>query len=133
MESRSPRSGVRNSIALMLVVLALAVRVLLPPGYMASPDAGGLQLVVCTGQGAITLESQGDGHDGDQQAKDGPCLFAGLATALDHPEPAELAGPLSVQLPRDISAVSRDQCLARSLACPTPPSHAPPAAQSLIA
>jgi hypothetical protein len=75
-------------IGLLLLALAVFARVLVPAGYMPSTD-GAPGLVICTGQGAMTLpvaaipmkdHAPGDGHD--HQA-DHACQFAAVATVAD--------------------------------------------------
>ncbi|MBW6531725.1 hypothetical protein KZ820_13355 [Sphingomonas sp. RRHST34] len=78
----SLRRTLANSprLALWLVVAALAVRLLVPAGYMLSPTRP-LALVACPGVTPVAHH----GHDGSpahQQAPDQPCAFAALAAPL---------------------------------------------------
>ncbi|ATE65091.1 hypothetical protein [Rhizorhabdus dicambivorans] len=80
--------GLRNyfrrhaGLAMLLVALALAVRALVPAGYMAGTSSTGLTVELCSGVAgesitiALPTDPAKDGH-GKAQA-DGPCSFAAL-------------------------------------------------------
>lgn len=82
----------------LLTVCAIAVRILIPAGYMVAPTdgEGGLPgIVICTAQGAKTVPVDAVGvvqdtrkapqpADGDAGADQG-CLFAGAVTPLPVP------------------------------------------------
>ncbi|MCA6236770.1 MAG: hypothetical protein IM651_03155, partial [Phenylobacterium sp.] len=66
----------------VLVVLALAMRIVVPAGVMfAETPGGGLQMTLCTGQGAMVapLSDDGTGPDAGRSASDSPCAFAATA------------------------------------------------------
>ncbi|MFZ0266616.1 hypothetical protein [Caulobacter sp.] len=82
----------------LLTVCAIAVRVLIPAGYMVAPahGQGGLPaIVICTAQGAKTLavdasgavqNDQGAPKPADGKAnRDHGCVFAGAVTPLPVP------------------------------------------------
>lgn len=74
--------GMLRRTAPLLAALAVTLRVLVPAGVMfeVAPD-GGLQMTLCTGQGAMALQP-GDPDSGPEPAEaspDSPCAFAGLA------------------------------------------------------
>ncbi|OQW41681.1 MAG: hypothetical protein A4S12_00080 [Proteobacteria bacterium SG_bin5] len=72
-----------------LIALALLLRVLVPAGLMPRIDAGGLRLVVCTGEAAhaqVTVPLGQPDHEkapgpGDLH-KAAPCAFAGLGAPV---------------------------------------------------
>lgn len=70
-----------------LATLAIVMKVMIPPGFMAptaSSNTSPFALVLCTGQGAVTIHP-GEalpGHDGLDKAPaksghEAPCAFAG--------------------------------------------------------
>lgn len=85
-------TGLMRHVWLTMATLAIALKIIIPPGFMAGPPAADLPfaLVLCTAQGAMVVEA-GDAAvpHGDQDtapaAMDAPCLFAGLAAAAPPP------------------------------------------------
>lgn len=86
-----------------LVALTVALRLLVVPGYMvqASPD-GGVTVVLCTADGAVTRTLHADGtasspDDGQTapSAKDSACVFALAGPALAAPCRRDRAWPRS--------------------------------------
>ena len=82
------RRGVRGWVALLLAP-ALALRLLVPDGFMAGGAGGTLTMQMCHGDArssAVIRLTQGDEaptpHDGDHES---PCVFA--ATAATAPPP----------------------------------------------
>jgi len=82
----------------LLTVCAIAVRVLIPAGYMVAPTQGqgGLPaIVICTAQGAKTVAVDASGVVQDDQGAPKPadgkanpdhgCVFAGAVTPLPVP------------------------------------------------
>jgi hypothetical protein len=120
---------------LVLVALAMLVRVLIPAGFMAAPDdLGRAGIVICTGDGAMTVSVDADGtvhkapvddQHQDKPKSDHPCAFAGAATPLAAPVLAlSEAAPTIHQV-----AVPRLQSHQRpglGLAAPPPPTTGPP-------
>ena len=79
------RPGAWRHVCLTLAVLALAMKVLVPAGFMTAAPTNDLPfpLVLCTGQGAMVV-APGDllpGHEqkgsDEKSAHDSPCAFAG--------------------------------------------------------
>ena len=90
------RPPLRSRLLPALAALALAVRLLVPAGFMPA-GAGGLQLTICTSAGMVTLPGRA-GHEPAAPAPDKhPCAFTALAApplgsdapamALPHPLP----------------------------------------------
>lgn len=116
--------------ALACVVLALAVRALVPAGWMPSGDRA-FALTVCTGVDiqTIWMDSKGGLHeqnpDDHQQPKHEPCAFAGTSDAAS-------VAQADIDEPRPLSAAAaqlfRTQLIGigHGLAAPPPPQTGPP-------
>ena len=97
MDKKAPHN--RSCVAgVAMALLALAIMVLVPSGYMVSAgSSAGLQIVVCSGHGSYAL----DGHGGqkapaDKAKGDAPCAFAGVGAG---PAPAATLAGVSVGRP----------------------------------
>ncbi len=85
---RQPNSAWRH-VSITLAVLALALKIIIPPGFMpaaATADTLPFALVLCTGQGAVTVQAGqalpvGDKPAPLKPAHESPCAFAGQALA----------------------------------------------------
>lgn len=81
----------------LLLVLVLALRSLLPAGYMPVKTSNGISIVICTSKGskAVLVDANGDLIDdhGTGQAGE-PCAFAGIASLALPPVEAS-AEPLA--------------------------------------
>lgn len=125
------RSGLGRHKALALAVLAcaLALRMLVPQGWMAVSDNHGLRFVLCSGTGPLEMTMAMPGMAGhhdqsghDRPMQDHPNAFANLGLALIEPmliEPLLLA---AVALEPKALTVA----IGRGLAAPPPPSTGPP-------
>lgn len=120
-------------VFLTLAMLAVALKVLVPAGFMASTaKVGGLPLVICTGAGALQMApAPSDGSDkhapGEKPAHDMPCAFAGHGLATPAPDlaPIEVAAfPPALALA--VPARPDSPTPGRGLAAPPPPSRGPP-------
>ena len=107
----------------------MLLRAFLPAGWM--PAEGG-RLVICTGQGAVTVESSKLGlpfGEPSQQAPSGKhdahCAFAGLGAATA-PGPLAIPKLLTVTFIEVSTPGHSFITPGRGLAAPPPPSHAPP-------
>jgi len=82
-----------RAVFMTLAALAVALKVLIPAGFMTAPDPrNGLPfaLVLCTGEGAKVVQpgdALGGHHDknADKSAHDAPCPFASHAAAAPPP------------------------------------------------
>ncbi len=113
----------------LLAFLALAMNVLVPPGFMvgASPAAG-TGLVICTGHGPATLPgaTSPKGHPAGKSGHDaGACAFAGHGVSSAPPASARVASEVFAPRVRT-GAEPQDQTPGRGLAAPPPPSQGPP-------
>lgn len=72
-------------LAWLVVMLALAMKLLVPAGFMPVLGTNGVTIVICSGSGPMTMTMAmpgmaTPGGDHDAPAKhDAPCAFAGLA------------------------------------------------------
>jgi hypothetical protein len=117
---------------LALMVFALAMRMIVPMGWMPSVVAGQTVITLCTGAGMVEAWVDADGKIHKQSpakkaAGDQPCAFAGLNAAADTPalDVASLPLPFAPQMPQSnaVAAVA----IGLGLAAPPPPATAPPA------
>ena len=112
-----------------LTALALALKVLVPQGFMLSERGPGIPLVICTGHGPLMLSD--DGHGGSknpaQKKSDAPCTGAGNVTPVAPSTLAAVSEPIVLVVDRLPGSVALDLIPGRGLAAPPPPSHAPPA------
>ena len=113
----------------VLVALALTMRIVVPAGVMfaETPD-GGLQMTLCTGQGAMVapLNDDGTSPDAGKGASDSPCAFAATAAftpteSVLLPVPAPWPAP-----PVFIGLESGHQRPGLGLPAPPPPKTGPP-------
>jgi hypothetical protein len=119
---------VLRRLAGLVVILALAVRALIPAGFMLAPADGAdqLSIVICTGHGAMTVPSSGDGDPNapDQGQDTGLCPFAASLAVSKAIAVFILAAP-----PRDFTetrhAIS-SQSVSEARRWPVPPARAPP-------
>jgi hypothetical protein len=78
------------ALALAVLALALAVKAMVPAGYMLAADSKSLSLTVtvCTGMDTmqktieIPVHKSQDGKSSHEQAGDSPCAFTALSHAL---------------------------------------------------
>ncbi|MFL9839501.1 hypothetical protein ABS767_00875 [Sphingomonas sp. ST-64] len=73
-------------IAAALVLLALAVKLAVPAGFMPVAQSGKILVMVCTGMGQQQMEIDVPGmpakEDGATRTAGQPCAFAGLAMPM---------------------------------------------------
>jgi hypothetical protein len=123
---RQHRLGGRRGF-LILALLALWVQVLIPSGFMVASSDTGPALVICTGHGALTLDSHGQPGKAPSPKADMPCVFAGHGVAGATPPVARVSPPTAIVVARVAQAIRR-AAPGRGLAAPPPPSHGPPPA-----
>lgn len=133
---RRPRriSGLFSHVCLMLAALAIALKVLVPTGFMTAAPTGGLPfaLVICTAQGAVTLqpgEALGANDHGAPAGKtghDSPCAFAGHGLGAPPPNLTDSVQVAFVAYrapePRSLTGLAPG----RGLAAPPLPARGPP-------
>lgn len=117
------------ALAVMLLALALAVRALVPAGYMATGEGRSITVTLCADasgtpqQIVVPLEDHGAGKDSPDKHQ--PCAFAAMAAALDVPPPVLVAA-----LPRQPATMRPFAAqlvgVGRGLAAPPPYQTGPP-------
>jgi hypothetical protein len=130
---RQPNSAWRH-VLMALGVLAIALRIIIPPGFMpaAATTTNPLPfaLVLCTGKGAVTVQAGqalplGDKPAPTKQAHESPCVFAGQALATPPPAWA-IAEPTLYQYEPQQQARPLGLAPARSATGPPLPARGPP-------
>jgi hypothetical protein len=113
----------QSRLGMWLVLLALALRIVVAPGFMPVVSGNGLTISMCTGQGAVTVHVPG-APDAPMQTE---CAYAALASMATHELPAVLAAPkLPVQVAAKIIAYQRAPHI--GIPAPPPPAIGPPLA-----
>jgi hypothetical protein len=119
-----------RSFAEVFVLIALAMRVIIPSGYMPSSERG-FALTICAGMDTKTvwMDKSGKLHKEDpsigKSVEHQPCAFAGAAITADFPatafqidmDPVALAAPVFAK---------REVSIGSGLAAPPPPAIGPP-------
>ncbi len=124
MNARGPFWRRPTGPGLLLVLLALAFQLILPPGTMPAARPG-LPIVLCTGHGPASYAPDSPAGHNHDDAGQHACPFAhhGL-TSPASPAPTMVVAAASYHLaaPPLPAGVAPDA----RLAAPPPPSHAPP-------
>ncbi len=116
------------ALAVILLALALAVRALVPAGYMATGEGRSITVTLCADasgtpqQIAVPLEDHGAGKDSPDKHQ--PCAFAAMAAALD--VPPGLAAPMPRQPATTRPFAAQLVGIGRGLAAPPPYQTGPP-------
>lgn len=124
--------------ALGLALIALALRVLVPSGFMvpAADQGVGFPIVLCTAQGVQTVVVDQEGQlaspdprpSGDHSPASQPhhsCAFAGVAQALGAPQSLHI-GLAGWTFAEHAFAAGTPAAPGRGLAAPPPPQTGPP-------
>jgi hypothetical protein len=119
------------NLILALLALTLAIRVIVPSGYMPSTGADGMiRVSVCTGMGATDVWIDHDGKihkeapTSDHHAQQ-PCGFGVLGLGLDVASAAIL--PMPAFADDSVTVVAGQTfSIGHGLAAPPPPSTGPP-------
>lgn len=119
---------------MMLAMIALGLKILIPPGYMAAPpqaEGPGFSLMLCTAQGMVDLAIDDPAPTEDEDgARHSPCVFAGHSLGVAAPD-LLTAQPVVFQ-PTTAAHLdmSGDIAPGRGLASPPPPARGPPLLQA---
>lgn len=129
----------RARLGVLAAVCAIAVRVMIPAGYMVAPTQGqgGLPaIVICTAQGAktVSVDASGVVQPGQKPSKpadgqagaDHGCVFAGALTPLPVPS-LQIARIEAFAVRSPIDPPSAHQRPGLGLAAPPPFKTGPPA------
>lgn len=132
--ARQP-TGLLRHVFLTLAVLAVALKVMIPAGFMAGPSTNDLPfaLVLCTSQGAMVVSS-GDalpGHSDHDKAPadaahDSPCAFAGHGIAAAPPVLADAGAVAFIAYDFKPAPAAPDLAPGRGLTGPPLPARGPP-------
>jgi hypothetical protein len=122
---------------MVLAALALAIKVMIPAGFMTAPrsaDELPFTLVLCTAQGAVTVQADDlatqthdDQDSGKRAAHDSPCAFAGHGAGAPPPNLLDARDVefVAYLAPAAVQVVHRAP--GRGLAAPPLPARGPPA------
>ncbi|WP_332772775.1 hypothetical protein [Phenylobacterium sp.] len=124
-----PGAATTRGIFLMLAALAVALKVMIPAGFMTRTATNDLPfaLVLCTDQGAVKVELQTAPDHGDVADHDSPCAFAGHTTAAPAPSPIATGVVEFVAYRRHLApSAPVDLTPGRGLAAPPLPARGPP-------
>lgn len=121
-------------LALAVLACALALRMLVPEGWMPVSDAHGFRITLCAGTGPMDMTmampgmamKHGKSDHGPQPMQDHPCTFAHLGLALAEPLLPALALPPLMRA-EALAAKPLAIAIGRGLAAPPPPATGPPA------
>ena len=116
-------------LAAVLVVLTLAVRAIVPSGYMVASGPKSISVYICAEANGmaktvtipIDSELPTKGHDSDKQSD---CAFAGMAAAVDLP--AAVDAELGVIAGHFVPRIHMSSSPGRGLAAPPPFATGPP-------
>ena len=117
---------------LALAMLAVALKVLIPAGFMARTEqAAPFPLVLCTSQGAVVADAAALGHDSheDQPAKshhDSPCAFAGHGLGAAPPTASDAEVAVVAVYERGAPALPASVSPGRGVSGPPLPARGPP-------
>ncbi len=119
-----------RNLAAAMILLALALRVIIPSGFMPSSERG-FALTICTGMDTQTvwMDKSGKLHKEDpskgKSVEHQPCAFAGAAMTAD-----VLSADFQVAMAPVALAISvfakREVSVGAGLAAPPPPAIGPP-------
>jgi hypothetical protein len=116
-----------RGVFMTLAVLALAFKILTPPGYMIAGPGASSPLVICTGHGAAILKTDPGAPSAPMPKKsDQPCAFAGNVTPLAPSTVVTRVPVLTLARRAENPAQRQDLLPGRGLAAPPPPSQGPP-------
>jgi hypothetical protein len=109
----------------VLALAAVALKVLIPSGFMVAQTRGSFPLVICTGHGPLNLSGRPDPIHGKKSTSDAPCAFSGHVATTP---PTSFVVSAAVGPAYLAPAIDRRGDLApgRGLAAPPPPSQGPP-------
>ena len=126
-----------HAATILLLLCVLAVRTVVPQGFMWGVGADGSHaLVLCSGGGAQALtpvaaaalaaQHRSDQRDHDGKSADHPCAFAAASLALDLPDQTRPIAPERARAAPAL-ALHRFTRPGLGLAAPPPPKTGPPA------
>lgn len=121
-----------RGLCALLALCAILTKAAIPAGFMIEAGAGdlGIPLVICTAQGAVTLDDHdaSPGHQTpDKKAADSHCVFAGNSAGALGPQVLALTPLTYADWTIAPAALPADLAPGRGLAAPPPlPARGPP-------
>lgn len=129
MTARIRESRQAGSLFALLLLCVLAIRAMVPIGFMPVSSAQGITVSLCTGEGSATILlpiERKDNHPGDHKSVEPPCAFAaGLGGGLVEPPSAQLLFRTDTDYRAPPTPAVAD-LIAHRLAAPPPPALGPP-------
>lgn len=121
-------------VCLTLAVLAIALKVLVPPGMMVAAEPRNdlpFPIVLCTAEGAVSVAPgtplpNHDSHEQDAKAKHEPCVFAGHGIGAAAHTPLEIGRVEFVAFERTAPAARPAVVPGRGVSGPPLPARGPP-------
>lgn len=131
-----PSATFRRQVFLTLAMLAIALKILIPPGFMAGTSTNDLpfKIYLCTAQGGVAVEA-GKSLAADRGAPepapagtshDTPCAFAGHALSAPPPSIADAPEVAFLAYVPPAPSIAADLTPGRGLAGPPLPARGPP-------
>jgi hypothetical protein len=119
-------------VCMTLAVLALALKVAVPTGFMVEARADAAPaIVLCTAQGAVTIKAPAGHHGPDAPAQtkhDAPCAFAGHGAAFVAAEPLSVTAVEFAAYAPFAPVAAVEAAPGRGLSAPPLPARGPPQA-----
>ena len=112
-------------VALTLTILAIILKLMVPPGFMIADTGAAIPITICTGHGPLIINSDAaKAPKAPARKTDAPCAGAGNVTPPGPPLGVILPEPFLWAAPVLGAGLVLD--IAPGRAAPPPPSHAPP-------
>ena len=105
-------------------LVALALQVVVPPGFMVGGDDGRARIVICTGHGPVNAAID-LGHAPNNGKRVAPCGFAGHGALMGPGRAAQILAMAWAPRPVDPATPADQVSIGAGLAAP-PPARAPP-------
>ncbi len=119
-------SGLLRCVCLTLAMFAVALKIVVPPGFMAAPSGDlPFPLVLCTSQGAVVVGHSQPDKAPDDGADHVPCVFAASAAGAPAPDGFDVV-PVAYARYEAPAPRAFAPAPGRGLAAPPPPSTGPP-------
>jgi hypothetical protein len=126
------QTAVLRHVWLTLATLAIALKILVPPGFMAAASSADPRFALTLCHGEATMPGDGPmrhDHDGRTPAKGvhhAPCVFAGHGLGVPAPNALEATIAEYFAFDRAPTVAVRDLAPGRGLAGPPLPARGPP-------
>jgi hypothetical protein len=121
-----PSTAIGRTCWGLLLGLVLALRLLVPAGYMPAWDKGQPAIVACA-DFAVSTNGHGD-PDHDNGRDEQPCAYALAAAMAVDRFPLLAEGQVEFDITVDADWTSSTPSIGQGLAAPPPPSRGPPLA-----